>query len=647
MKNPTPNSIFDRDDTTREILDTFPVGVTIVSHDQTREDDIDKRLFVNTAFVHLFGGQSKKELVGQNVADSWVDPERLKEFKTAMKVQDELIDFEAKRTCLDGREIWVSLHSRNVRFQNQNCIMVWHFDITERKGQERLANDLFMAIESLSEGVTLFDAKDRLLYVNKSWRIINSSVPENHVKGTYFEDHLKILVERNLAPGARGREMEWIAERLNRHRNPTGPFEIQRDDVRLLVNEQRLSGGGIATLYTDISKLAELENRLSHSQRLEAVGQLTGGIAHDFNNILGIVLGNLEIIQSLPPGDSRITDRIDVARRSIERGAEITRKLLGFSRKDAHEMQLVDINGSVNNLLDLITKSLTVSIGIKTYLANDLWTVEIDPGDFEDAILNLALNAHDAMPDGGTLTIETANKVLDEEYVRHNPNAAVGSFVLVTISDTGTGMTDEIKSKIFEPFFTSKEVGKGTGLGLSMVYGFVERSGGFITIDTAIDKGTAFQLYIPRAIENEISVDEPEVTPDNLPRGHEKILIVDDEEGLRDIAAFYLGELGYKTFIAEDGPSALKTLKQERDIDLLFSDVVMPNFVSGYALARKAHEGFPQLKILLTSGYDKKLDKTEISDAPFLMSLHKTQLKKPYAISELAIAIRKALDEKL
>ena len=421
----------------------------------------------------------------------------------------------------------------------------------------------------------------------------------------------------------------WVSLKSVCVESPEGEF----NDIRLMLS--------------NINERKQLETQLNQAQRMEAVGQLTGGIAHDFNNILGIVLGNLEIIQRLPPGDSRIPGRLDIARKSIKRGAEITRKLLGFSRKDPHEVQSVDLNESVNNLFDLITKSLTVSIDVKTDLADDLWTVEIDPGDLEDTILNLALNARDAMPDGGKLTIETANKVLDEDFVSHNPAAAAGSFVLVSIRDTGTGMSDKVKDRVFEPFFTTKGVGKGTGLGLSMVYGFVERSGGFIIIGSEIGSGTAFHLYFPRAIKNEADLNEPEITTNKLPRGHEKILIVDDEEGLRDIAAFNLEELGYTTFTAEDGPEALKILEQERDIDLLFSDIVMPNKMDGYELAQRAHKLFPNLKTMLASGRASNRSTNVKSDDDFLIGKSKILLNKPYNISEMMLAVRTALDEEL
>ncbi|MEH6403925.1 MAG: ATP-binding protein [Sneathiella sp.] len=397
---------------------------------------------------------------------------------------------------------------------------------------------------------------------------------------------------------------------------------------------------------TDITERKFLEEQVRRSQKMEAVGQLTGGIAHDFNNILGIILGNLEIITKLPPSDSRIYDRAQQAKQSVERGADITRKLLSFSRKELHHVQATAVNVLIETLLSLIAKSLTVSIEIKTHLADTLWTVDMDPGDFEDAILNLALNARDAMPDGGTLSIATENKVLNEEFVKQNSNATNTDYVRVSIEDTGAGMTDETKDRIFEPFFTTKDKGKGTGLGLSMVYGFVERSGGFLKIESKVGAGTTFNLYFPRSANQETNLIETTNAQDELPQGTEKILIVDDEKGLRDVAAFVLEELGYKTLVAGDGTAALKILEQERDIDLLFTDVVMPNLIDGYELAQRAHKLVPDLNILLTSGYTSKRPTIENSADEFLIGLTKRLLNKPYSTSEMAIAIRKGLDEK-
>ncbi|OUR77763.1 hypothetical protein A9Q83_09600 [Alphaproteobacteria bacterium 46_93_T64] len=550
---------------------------------------------------------------------------------------------DEERQMTNGR--WLSIREH---LTSTGGLVTVRTDITDRKKSEAKqheSEERFRASFKSSHGIaTITDIETgTFIDVNDAWLTLRG-----------FEKHEvigKTAVELNVW-GSEERREEIVSELKLRGRllNYETHAVTKAGEIReTIINAEVVNIQGKELMFlsgSDVTERNRFEKQLRRSQKMEAVGQLTGGIAHDFNNILGIVLGNLEIIQSLPPGDNKIAGRIDVARKAVERGADITHKLLGFSRKDPHEVRLVDINGSVNNLLDLVSKSLTVSIDIKTYLADELWTVEIDPGDFEDAILNLALNARDAMPDGGKLTIETANIVFDEEFVVHNPKASAESYAQITIRDTGAGMTNKVIDRVFDPFFTTKEVGKGTGLGLSMVYGFVERSGGFITIDSEIGKGSAFHLFIPRTIENATDLNDTKITTGKLPLGHEKILIVDDEEGLRDIVAINLGDLGYNTLVAGDGPSALKILEQERDIDLLFSDVVMPKFMNAYELAQKAHKRHPQLKILLTSGYDENLGEIE-NDDPFLIKLRKTQLKKPYAISELAIAIREALDEEL
>ena len=284
------------------------------------------------------------------------------------------------------------------------------------------------------------------------------------------------------------------------------------------------------------------------------------------------------------------------------------------------------------------------SITVETHLADELWPVEIDPGDLEDAILNLSLNARDAMPEGGTLVIETANKVLDENYVERNPSAIAGEFMTISVSDTGTGMTAEVREKLFEPFFTTKKFGKGSGLGLSMVYGFVERSGGHAKVYSAVGEGTTFRIYLPRA-HGEAS--EVEAAPDcqvELPRGGETILIVDDEESLRDVAVLYLEDLGYKALTASNGKQALNVLKDNRDIDLLFCDIIMPGDLDGYQVALTANEIRPTLKALLTSGFTNKREAPANGEVGYLTGLTSDLLSKPYDRAKLAFAVRHVLD---
>ncbi len=395
---------------------------------------------------------------------------------------------------------------------------------------------------------------------------------------------------------------------------------------------------------TDITERRLFEEQARRSQKMEAVGQLTGGIAHDFNNILGIVMGNLEILTRYIADDEKLIDIADKAYQGAMRGANLTNKLLGFSRKAAHETKQTSVNEHIQGLDDLLEKSLTVAINIEHHLEKDLWPVIVDPGDLQDAVLNISLNARDAMPEGGSLVIETANKILDDTYVKENPGSVAGEFVMLAISDTGVGMTEDMKEKVLEPFFTTKDAGKGSGLGLSMVYGFVNRSGGHMSIYSEPGKGTTVRLYLPRAGEGPGTLGEDSVVID-FPRGDETILVVDDEEALVDIAVSYLEELGYKTLTANNGMQALNLIESDTVIDLLFSDVIMPGDLDGYELALAAHEIRPALKVVLTSGFTKRKEEAHNGDNSQYADLTKNLLSKPYGQSELAIAIRRILDE--
>jgi len=295
---------------------------------------------------------------------------------------------------------------------------------------------------------------------------------------------------------------------------------------------------------------------------------------------------------------------------------------------------------------ELITKSLTVSIEVQTHLQEELWLTNIDPGDLEDAILNLSLNAKDAMPNGGTLIIETSNKVLDDSYARCNPSCESGDFVMISVSDNGMGMSDKVKDKVLEPFFTTKDQGKGTGLGLSMVYGFARRSGGDIKIYSELGKGTTFHILLPRSEEEALPESVEEYLAPELPRGTETILIVDDEEGLVDIAVEHLQFLGYSVLTASCAEQALNVIKSHSNIDLVFSDIIMPGGVDGYQLSETIHKENNEIRILLASGFTKRREDFLNRDNAFLLKLREERLHKPYSLSELAVAIRHILDEK-
>lgn len=395
----------------------------------------------------------------------------------------------------------------------------------------------------------------------------------------------------------------------------------------------------------DITERVLLEEQLRRSNRMDAVDKLTGGIAHDFNNILGIAMGNLELLEESVGEDKVQQKMIKSALKAIKRGSEITRKLLGFSQSGTNTISLTVINPFIENLKDLIAKSLTASIRVELQLSEKLWNVAIDPGDLEDTLVNLSLNARDAMLSGGTLVLGTENRIIEEDFVRQHPNSIAGEYVVISVRDTGTGMQDTVMDRILEPFFTTKEQGKGTGLGLSMVYGFVQRSGGYLDIASEVDEGTTVKIYLPRVDEKHSSGRNSTEIPQPLPRGSETILIVDDEEGMRDIAMSYLQSLGYKTLTAEDGHVALEILENHTDIDLVFSDIVMPGGIDGYQLASEVHNKYPHIAILLTSGFTRKQPDIIQGDNTYLIKINNELISKPYSLSDLAVSIRKSIKD--
>ncbi|MCP3671906.1 MAG: bacteriohemerythrin [Gammaproteobacteria bacterium] len=394
-----------------------------------------------------------------------------------------------------------------------------------------------------------------------------------------------------------------------------------------------------SAMILDITRRKQTEQALRRAQKMDAIGQLTGGIAHDFNNILGIIQGNLDLLKNQIKDDEKASKRVDTIRKSAQRAADLTKQLLGFSRRRAVEVSITNINQMIGELESLMARSVTPEVEVEYYLADDLWPTEIDPGDFEDALLNLVINARDAMPGGGKLILETSNCTLDAVYCAQNPGIKPGEYVQLMVSDSGDGIPNEQQEQIFEPFYTTKKPGKGTGLGLAMVYGFVQRSGGHIRVYSEPGIGSTFRLYLPQAKGQAQPTKTAPKPQEILPRGREVILAVDDERELLELAKTSLEVLGYQVVTANNGQQALEQLANKPDIDLLFSDVVMQGGMNGYELAEQATAKHPGLKILLTSGYTGK---ALSSDDP---AQYNNMLSKPYSQSELAQQLRTLLGE--
>jgi signal transduction histidine kinase/CheY-like chemotaxis protein len=397
-----------------------------------------------------------------------------------------------------------------------------------------------------------------------------------------------------------------------------------------------------AALRSEIAARQEAEARSAQLQRLEAVGQLTGGIAHDFNNMLGIIIGNLDLaLIKLARGSSDVVRHVDNAMDGARRGATLTQRLLAFARKQPLAPVVTDLNAIVSGMSELLRRTLGDHVEIECVLSGGLWRTCVDPGQLESAIINLAVNARDAMQQGGRLTIETTNAHLDDRYVETNAEAEAGQYVMVAVSDTGSGMPPEVARRAFEPFFTTKGVGRGTGLGLSQIYGYLKQSGGHAKIYSEPDHGTTIKLYLPRHLGLENAASEPVPTASlPRPRGREDevILVVEDEAAVRSTTVQALGELGYHVLEAADGKSALRLIDAGTHIDLLFTDMVMPG-MTGREVADNARSRMPSLKVLYTTGYTRNgiVHGGRLDPGVELLS-------KPFDVDQLARKIRSVLD---
>jgi PAS domain S-box-containing protein len=383
----------------------------------------------------------------------------------------------------------------------------------------------------------------------------------------------------------------------------------------------------LATIERDITERKLMEMRLRQADKMQALGTLAGGVAHDFNNLLMAVLGSLDLASRRAPDDPRLTRLLQNATYAAERGASLTQRLLSFSRQRDLRLQAVDVNQVIIGMNDLLTRTLGGVIRIERHLHDGLWTAMVDPDQLELAILNLCINARDAMAENGLLTLSTRNETVDEGRISE---LASGEYVVISVKDTGTGIPPEVLARVLEPFFTTKEVGKGTGLGLPMVYGLAQQSGGTVTIQSTVGAGTTVELYLSRAaIEREDGPQEEKAVASDAPKV--RILLVDDDAEVRTVTAAYLTDMGHRVVEAADGSSALDILRTDDQLDLLIADFAMPG-MTGIDLADKAREARPNLGILLVTGY---ADPKRLPDG-YLM------LHKPFSRSDLAAKVTEA-----
>lgn len=464
--------------------------------------------------------------------------------------------------------------------------------------------------------------------------------PSEEVLGEHFS---KFYTEEDRAAGNPEQSLKLA---IARGKYESEGWRVRKDGSRfwanVLVDPIRDESGkliGFAKVTRDMTEYRAMQEQLHQSQKMEAIGQLTGGVAHDFNNLLTVILGNLDTIErNIAPENERVRRAVEQAARGAQRAATLTQQLLAFARRQPLNPKSCDINELVADMSDLLSRTLGENITVETLLAPGLWRVDVDAHQLESAILNLAVNSRDAMPNGGRLTIKTSNIEIDETYSRRFSDVGPGQYVQICVTDTGTGMPPDVLGRAFDPFFTTKPIGQGTGLGLSQVYGFVKQSNGHIKLYSEPDRGTTARIYLPRL--STAAVDAPPKHHTLVPRARpgETILVVEDDDDVRIYSTESLRELGFEVLEAPSAEAAIDILKQHPEIDLLFTDVVLPG-ANGRELLDRVRRHRPGLRALLTTGYarDSIVHNGRLDADIFL-------LPKPFTRAELALRVREVLD---
>ncbi|MDP6873400.1 MAG: PAS domain S-box protein [Alphaproteobacteria bacterium] len=526
-------------------------------------------------------------------------------------------------------------------------------DISERKRTEealrrsreeadRAQRRLVEAIENIPEGIALYDSDRRLVLHNKTLQQMFPHLEEIYRQGVLFDDVVRDTVRLGLVVEAVGREEEWAAERIRDFGMKDQAFEQELDGGRwLLLSDHNTEDGGVVSIRTDITELKQREEQLRQAQKMEALGQLTGGVAHDFNNLLAIMMGNIALLEEELGPNSDLKALTEPTLRAIDQASELTQRMLSFARQQPLKIQDVDPNTFLTNIQPLIQQALNEDIKVEFSTLVGIWHCKVDLAQLEQAIVNLAINAREAMPDGGRLRIELGNAALPDPSGQGPSGLAPGEYITIAMADTGRGVPAADLPRIFDPFFTTKEVGEGSGLGLSMVHGFVKQSRGDITVQSEVGGGTTFRLYLPRA----------EIEPDSRPEAQpvkaapkatgETILVIEDEADVQTMVARSLRRAGYEVILADAGQAGLDILAQRGGgVDLLLTDVLLPGGKNGQQVADEAQANDPNLKVLFMSGYsrDAIVDQGRIRPDVRLLT-------KPFVPAELSRRVREVLDE--
>ncbi len=628
----------------RNLFNRVPVGLY-------RTSIVGEILDANKALANILGFDEPSSLIGLNAFDFFVDYEDRERQRKILEEKGQIQDYDMKIRRRDGEIIWI--RDNTVLSQDTETKAIYHegsiIDITPQMEILRSLRD------SENNYRELFDnAPVGYHEVNTEGRITKVNLRELQMLGYTHEEMIgHYLWDFNLEQESR----DSLKAKLKGELQVGKAFErtyIKKDGTLLnvlvednLIKDENGRITGLRSTIQDITELKRLERerenleaQLRQSQRMESIGLLAGGIAHDFNNILSIIIGTCDLcLLEIPRGNPLRLNLEEIKRASI-RAADLTHQLLAFGRKQIMELKIINLNLLIKNLEKMLQRIIGEDIELRTFLNEDLGNIKADPSQIEQVILNLIVNAKDAMPKGGKLTIETSNVELDEGYAQKHIGANPGPHVMLSITDTGQGMTQEIKERIFEPFFTTKERGKGTGLGLSTVYGIVKQSEGNIWVYSEPEKGTTFKIYFP-IVKEDAEIIEEKITTHEIPGGNETIIVVEDEEPVRKLAFRILEKKGYNVLEAKDGEEAIFICKNyDKPIHLILTDVVMPR-MSGKELVERLKFIHPEVKSLFMSGYTDNAIATH-----GILEEGIKYLQKPFTIEGLLRKVRDVLNKK-
>jgi PAS domain S-box-containing protein len=601
--------------------------------------------YVNPAFVEM-SGYRLDEAIGAN-------PRILRSDKTPRQRF-----FDLWQTIKRG-DVWRG----ELCNRHKNGMLIWNFvsisplfneqgvishfisvqvDITERKRTEVALRESEARLSAIANAIP-----DLVFVLDEDGRYIEVLTSQ----GDLLDFHARILKGKLLSE-VHGSEKAAFLLAIIKKALATRQIQVAEYELKVMSGQRWFESRtapidlpsthkpAVIVVARDITVRKVAEERLRQSQKLEAIGHLTGGVAHDFNNLLAIILGNLELMDEQLGDRPELQDLMRRAFGAAQRGALLTQRLLAFSRQQPLQARPTDLNRLVSGMIDILRRTLGETIQLQAMLANDLWSVCMDPGQLENALLNLCLNARDAMPRGGRLRINTANYELDNDQsnTAGDEELQPGEYVMIAVNDTGVGMTPEVVEHAFEPFFTTKEVGKGSGLGLSMVYGFVKQSGGHVTIDSKPGQGTTIRMYLPRSHLEALPVTTTRSSKPPPSGQAETILVVEDDATVRQLTVSMIHSLGYLTLEAGTAETALDKLAAHRQVALLFTDVVLPGGMNGFDLAALVQQRYPHLKVLFTSGYTEH----GLFDGGDLRE-HVELLAKPYRKADLADKLQSIL----